>query len=333
MKKLSGAIIGALALLASACSDSEQFRVNGTIEGKPNLNLRANYYSNGAYRSIITACRDGEFEFFANSRTPVILEITDYEYHPMARLLVRDGETYTVEITQGDRFATKTSGSDINTRWSSFLSANTDSLRHNPQEFIAHYIGSHPSDLLSSILLVTEYDASADPFAADSLLALIQPEARPSWLTEGFNHFLTRLVSESADAPLKPFDYISHNASHKQFNPSGTINLLALSTTETARDSIVATMRRLSGKKTAQDITLTDILLDYDTLEFSRGTRPDSATWAQGWLPGQIANPAIEPLGIPSLPYFIVCDSTGTQLLRTSRVAEVEKFITNTSAQ
>ncbi|MBD5234111.1 MAG: hypothetical protein HDS65_08045 [Bacteroidales bacterium] len=329
----TAAVLGLLSLISAGCSDSEQFRVNGTIEGKPTLNLRANYYSNGAFRSIITACRDGEFEFFASSDNPVILEITDYEYHPMARLLVRNGETYKVEMTQGDRFASKTSGSDINSRWSGLVSGNADSLRLSPNNFIAHYIGSHPDDMLSTILLVTEYNAAADPEQADSLLALIAPEARPSSLTDGFNHLLSRLVSESAEAPVKPFAYVAHNDTLKTFPAAGKLNLLSLSTTDNNRDSIVSSLRRLHRNRSRLQLSLTDIILDHDTIEAWRGVRSDSAAWQQGWLPGVTANPALDPLGIPSLPYFIVCDSTGTQLMRTSRISEAEEYINNHSAR
>ena len=44
-----------LALAAGACSDTEQFRVNGTIKGKPSQNLRVGYYADGVFHSQITA--------------------------------------------------------------------------------------------------------------------------------------------------------------------------------------------------------------------------------------------------------------------------------------
>ena len=44
-------------LLLWSCTDTEQFRVNGIIEGKPTLNLRVGYYADGAYQTQITAAR------------------------------------------------------------------------------------------------------------------------------------------------------------------------------------------------------------------------------------------------------------------------------------
>ena len=99
-----------LALAAGACSDTEQFRVNGTIKGKPSQNLRVGYYADGVFHSQITAAREGEFEFFASSSQPAVLEITDYEYRPLGRLYVVNGETYTIEIDPADPYAEKAGG-------------------------------------------------------------------------------------------------------------------------------------------------------------------------------------------------------------------------------
>ena len=118
-----------LALAAGACSDTEQFRVNGTIKGKPSHNLRVGYYADGVFHSQITAAREGEFEFFASSSQPAVLEITDYEYRPLGRLYVVNGETYTIEIDPADPYAVKAGGSPVNERWSAFLRDKADALR------------------------------------------------------------------------------------------------------------------------------------------------------------------------------------------------------------
>lgn len=49
----------------AACSSNEQFRVNGTVEGKPTMNMRAGYYADGVYKTVITAVREGKFNLQA----------------------------------------------------------------------------------------------------------------------------------------------------------------------------------------------------------------------------------------------------------------------------
>ena len=70
-----------------------------------------------------------------------------------------------------------------------------------------------------------------------------------------------------------------------------------------------------------------DVELDIDTPAWRRITRPDSAGWIQAWLPGGTASRGIDSLAVPSLPYFIVADSTGSQLLRTPSAAAARSFI------
>lgn len=329
MRKLLSALTAAAILLSAAsCSNTEQFRINGSIEGKPTQNIRAGYYSGGAYHTIVTACREGEFEIFGSSPTPSLLEITDYEHHPLARLIVKNGETYTVDITPSQRYALRTSGSDINTRWSKYLNDNAEALDNDANGTVATYIRDNKADILSTILLVTEYDSGKSPVAADSLMAQIAPEARPSYLTSSFNYILRNLISESAEAPLDSFHYLDREDKNRLFAPSEKINLLVLSNKSDYRsDSIVPALHRLAKRSKELGLSITDISLDNDTIDFKRGIRSDSATWHRGWLPGILSNPAVERMGVPSLPYFIVSDSTGVQTLRTASAGAAEKYL------
>ena len=128
MKRLSYIILALLSIITAAGSADDQFRVNGTIEGKPTMNLRAGYYADGKYKTVITAVREGEFEFFGSAGQPSILEITDYDYRPIARLYVVNGETYDVSLEQGRPYSVKASGNPVNERWSEFLRTNEKSL-------------------------------------------------------------------------------------------------------------------------------------------------------------------------------------------------------------
>lgn len=328
MKSLRNILLTVLlALLAAACSNSEQFRVNGTIEGKPTLNLRATYYADGTLRNVITACREGEFEFFGTARNPAILEITDYDYRPLARLLVRNGETYKVTIDMSDRFKTTADGNDITRRWTAFLRDNADALRNDNRKTIADYIAAHPADMLSTLLLTTEYRID-DAVEADSLMAAIDPEARPSFITESFNFMLQRLVNERALAPVDTLHFFDGHDNLKSIVAEKPHTLVVLSEHSPYRtDSLLPVLRRLAKRHGEKSLAIADISLDTDTLEFKRSVRTDSATWKQGWLPGGVAASGIASLGIPSLPFFIVCDSTGMQLLRTRSAGEAEKYL------
>lgn len=319
-----------LLLVLAACSADDQFRVNGSIEGKPTMNLRAGYYADGKYKTVITAVREGEFEFFGDAGQPSILEITDYDYRPIARLYVRNGQTYEIGLEQGKPYSVKASGNAENERWSAFLRENAEALAaRKGNSLIESYIAGHPADVVSTLLLLTEYDASGRPFMADSLLASIDPDARPAFLTDGYGFMAQRVSHAVASADVLPLRYIDTRDSLMNFNPaSQPYSLIALSLRESARrDSVVKTLRSLSRKYTPRRLGILDFSLDADTMVWKRGIRADSASWKQGWVPGGVAGMTIDALGAPALPYLIVCDSTGRQLLRTPYAGVAEKYL------
>lgn len=330
MNRLILFILSVLILSAGACSSDDSFRVNGVIEGKPTMNLRAGYYADGKYKTVITAVREGEFEFFGNAGQPAILEITDYEYRPIARLYVRNGETYDIRLEQGQPYSIHASGNDENERWSAFLRDNSAKLQGGEaNSVVAAYINSHPDDIVSTFLLLTEYDASVNIAEADTLFATIAPEARPSALTEGYAFILERLASAVAGAEVPPLKYIDRRDSLMSFNPARQeYSVIAVSTQQNQRsDSLVPALRRLSKKFPKKRLQILDFSLDGDTMVWKRAARMDSATWNQGWVAGGLAGMSVDRLCIPSLPFIIVCDSTGRQLIRTPYTGVAEKYL------
>ena len=331
MKKIFNfAFLILLFLPLLACSDSEQFRVNGTIEGKPTMNLRAAYYADGAFHNLITAVREGEFEFYGKASQPALLEITDYEHRPIARLLVVNGETYTVKIDPATQFGIDISGNDANVRWSAFLRKNAEALNDNPNNAVARYIAEHPDDIVSTLLLITTFDASTDALRADSLMAMIAPQARPSNIAEAYNYILQRLVGDSVFGEVLPLKYVNRDDSLCSFNPAKQkYSLIVLSRTDNTfrADSILPALRRMHKNYFGKKLAILDFSLDADAHEWKRATNLDSAGWNQGWAAGSVAAMGIERLGVPRTPFFILCDSSGQQLFRGGRLLDVENKI------
>lgn len=316
-------LLTVVVLLAAACSDSERFRVNGTIEGKPSMNIRAEYYTRGAYQTLVTAVREGEFEFYGTADQPTMLEITDNEHRPIARLWVVNGETYQVDIDPSTPFGIATSGSDINARWSAFL------REHGTEgnSAVADYISGHPDDIVSTLLLISHYDASADPAGADSLMSLIAPAARPSAITDGFNYLLHRLISEEAETTVDSIVYFDTHIERKALRPSEhRRTLIAFSTADGTlrRDSVAPMLRRAA--RPAKDTAIVDVSLDADTATWLSGHRADSIAAISAWAPGGVASVTASRLAISDVPFFVVCDSAGRQLYRGPSASEAEKI-------
>ena len=194
-------LLFALALVLTCCTDNEQFRVNGVIEGNPTINLRVAYYADGAYQTQITAAREGKFEFYGSSRQPTVVEIYDYEYRLLGRVYAANGQTLDVKLARSNPYDLSVDGNETAKAWADFLRANADSLRADnakANDIIGRYIAANPASTVSTLLLLTSFDSAAEPLMADSLLGLIAPEARPSALTDGYNYLLQK-QSDPAD--------------------------------------------------------------------------------------------------------------------------------------
>ena len=321
MKYIYSVLCAALCAGAVSCTNTEQFRVNGTIEGNPSLNLRVGYYADGAYRTQITAAREGEFEFFGTARQPAIVEIYDYDYKLLGRLYARNGQTLDVKLARANPYDIEISGDDTSSEWARFLRQNTDSLQAGAlaaNSVIARYIDSHRDNIVSTLLLTTAFDSAVQPELADSLLAMIEPQARPSTLTDGYNYLLQRIVSETASEPMLPVKYLDLNDSIRTFRPADkAYSLVVMSDERSGRaDSILPMLRRIEKQKYKR-LAVLDLGLAPDINDWKRYTTPDSAKWAQAWVRGGLVAASVERLAVPRLPFYIVCDSTGTQLCRT----------------
>lgn len=307
-------------LLASACSNNEQFRINGTIEGKPTLNLRIGYYADGAYRTSILAAREGEFEFYGSANTPALVEILDYDYRPLTRLYAVNGETYEVTLDRSNPYAVDIRGNRTNEEWSRFLRDNAKALREGgakANEAIGTYIGANPGNVVSTLLLLSYYDSSLSPMDADSLLAMIEPQARPSHLTEGYTASLQRLVAAADDTEVLAIPYYYRRGNFPLLKPSDSpYTLMAFTNRSTRGDEHLDFFRQLTKKASGKHLRLIDLSLDNDTVEWRGSVRSDSATWTQGWVAGNVSAIGVDRLAIPSMPYFVVCDSVGQQIFR-----------------
>lgn len=307
--------------LLASCGDDDHFEVSGTIEGSPTFNMRFHYYGDGALHTGITASREGKFLFRGSSSQPVMVDIYDNDYRLMGRLYARNGDEIECVLDPGNPYKSTFKGNEVNRRWTSFINANADVLYRpgrDANRLIADYVAENKSDIVSTMLLTGSYDASRDMAAADSLLQMLAPEARPANFVEGYEYLLQRVAGKDAMQPVLPMTFADSRDSLCTFNPRRSrMNLIVVSNRGSGRqDSIVSELRRLRKAYSDSNLSIVDFSTDADTALWKQSISRDSATWLQGWGAGSLAAPAIRRLGVPSVPYFIVADSTGRQIYR-----------------
>ena len=224
-------------------------------------------------------------------------------------------------------------GNEAAIRWAQWLNANAKILDGRNSKainaLVAKYVKAHPQDIVSTLIVTTVYDASADPEGASKLLSSIAPEARPTALTDAFATLLTYADTSAGKRRVSPLTLMAQGDTVTTFSPrKHRLSLLVFSDENSGRaDSIVPALRRLRKAHTDKALGIIDISLDTDTLAWQSSTRNDTATWDAAWGTGGIASAALRPLAIPRLPYFIVTDSVGSQIYRGASISQALKKI------
>lgn len=328
MKKILYALMAVLAAVAGGCGGhSDKFVIKGSIEGKPSTNIRVIYFTDGNVVTGITVANEGSFAFEGSSADVALIEIYDNEYRLLGRTVARNGDDVALHLSPADPAAFSAKGNAMAERWADFLKENAGKTDRHAA--VTAYVTAHRDDPLSALLVMTEIDASG-PAAelADSLMTLIDPEARASGVTAGFTALVDRVSSATSHAPVAAINYIAPGGRQRLFKPSGArLNLIAVTAHYKGRDSVVKVLRDIPARKGLEVIELS---ADQDTIVWSRDVRLDSARWTHGWVAGSISGVALQRLGIPAVPYFIVTDSAGTQLWRGRSASEAARFIKDT---
>ena len=189
MKSLKALLFGLLAVVATACGDSGRFSVQGTVEGGKSMNLRYVFYNGNAFAQGITAVRDGRFSFEGATMQPAMMELYDNDYRLLGRLYVANGDEIECTIDPSDPYMLRAAGNDAIERWTRWQRDNASALNAGRADaLVEKYVGEHPADVVSTLLLTSLYDTSTPDGVrrADSLLSLIEADARPMNITQSF---------------------------------------------------------------------------------------------------------------------------------------------------
>ncbi len=325
--KIFPALLSAACLaLVAACGHSDTYRLTGTISDGSTQNLRVLCHSAGAVSTSITAALDGKFRFESPLKEQSMVEVYDNDYRLMGRFLVKPGDDITMDIDRANALLTKIDGNADSRQWSKFLNDNADTFATGTASarnaLVEKFVTEHPDLRVAEMLLSTEFVVANNELLADSLYRLLDPSLLETGLTTDFGETIGRMA-RGRRAKLGTVAFMKHGSTAGEFNPANaTLNLLMLSAEKSNRDSIRAAAVELARIRGGRKLAILDLGLYQDTIQWSRETRRDSATWVQGWAAGGPSAATIESLAVPSLPYYILTDSTGTQLWRGASLPE-----------
>lgn len=320
-------------LLLNSCSDPTTFTAEGKIEGDGTQNMRAVYYADGSVKILIVPVKDGKFEFEANLNAPTLVEFFSANKSLMGRAYVEPGDVIKCDLYKNAPYKAKIKGNEITERWSKFLNDNIEITASGNADkinaLITDYINKNKSDVLSTLLLITEYHTPENNEEASKLLLTIAPEGRPQDLIESYETLLDRTYNIKASEKLSAISHYSSTDSLKTFIPhESSYAIIAFSNKDTRNDGELAdSLRMLRKSYHGKRLQVIDMSLDEDTAIWKKSVKNDSATWRQGWVIGAVSAHSIERLGISRLPFYIVADSTGKQVYRGGSIEKATTMV------
>ncbi|MDE7466808.1 MAG: hypothetical protein K2M61_00470 [Muribaculaceae bacterium] len=307
----------AACVLAVACGHPETFRVDGKLDDGATLNLRPVYHTERGVMTGVTPANSGAFAFEGSAPAGALLEIYDNDYRLQARFPVHNGKDLKVKVNRSNRYASTVEGDEQAEAYMAFLNEHADEFKEGTPErrnaLIARYITDNPASEVSLMLLWGEFDVARQPQLADSLAGILDADVKAYPPAARFLESLTRLPATKVDS----IEFRVHGGRRMFLAAEDAPALLVFSDSRTTEHRKFADSLRNIVEKT-RAVKVFDLNCDADTSTWRRITMPDSATWTQGWLEGGPAAPGVAALELPTLPYYIVVDSAGHTLRRTT---------------
>lgn len=321
-----------LMLFLCACNAGDSFTVSGVIEGAGSRPVELMYCPSGAARVVRTNAVDGKFMLTGEAQRPA-LAFLSVGSRQVAALIVENGDEIDCEIDLEKPLEATVKGSKANERLSKFVRTNAEALSEgNPavvNPLVARFVRDNSGNYAATAAMLTLFQTPGYETAADSLMSIIAPEARPAAVLLNFTATLATQLSADTRSPVQSMTLLNSKDSVIHYNPyrqSATL-LAFVGEDKAARDSIIPSLRRLNSDFPASRLAAVEISTAPDSAAWRRSVARDSAKWIQAWTPASVAAPSLRRLNVAHSPYFIIADSTGAQLLRTPSLGAADRFI------
>ena len=306
MKKLSVFII--LLVVLGSCN-SHEFKIDGNIAGIDGVRIVFSGDS-GMVDEWVSIDKKGRFSYKGTSADPVLVSILDVHGEPVALVVAADGDHLKVKGDFAKTMSFKVGGNRLNEDWQLFREENAAFYADpNPTRLdaaIEKYVREHPDDMLSTVLLLADYSDYSDRAKVDKMLASIKAESRPK--------SLARILTSGPQASKQRV--VPRLTSLTLFKPDSKAEEISLVNQRTLISLWTNPQRdrhALIDKLQAFDkgVNVIDVLAESDTLRWHQTTSADPDSWRHYWAPGGPLEPGLQLLGITTMPWYAVVDSTG----------------------
>ena len=309
-----------------SCSSNE-FKIDGNISGVDGLRIVFSGDS-GLVDEWVNMDKKGHFSFKGTAQEPVLVSLMDVRGEPLAMVVAADGNHLKIKGDASKTMGIKVKGNRLNEDWQLFRDEHaafyTDPNPSRLDAAIEKYVREYPDDMLSTVLLLADYSDYSDRDKLDKMLGGIKAEARPESLTR----ILTsgpQARKRSALSRLMTLTLFKHDATAEEISLTGHgMTLISLwANPQLDRQTFISKLQTLD-----KGVRVIDVLAEGDTLRWGQTTSTDPEGWQHYWAPGGPLEPGIQTLGITSLPWYAVTDSTGLVTYSGPNLSTALKLLT-----
>ena len=314
-----------MTVLASCSNDS--FKIEGNIANLNGSSVRVVFRGDsGVVDELINLDKKGHFTVEGASEQPAIVSLLNAKAELLAVVVAANGDHLKIKGDATQKMSIKVKGNKVNEDWQLFRDEHaafyTDPNPSRLDAAIEKYVREHPADLLSTILLMTDYSDYSDRSKVHKMLTSIETEARPESLTKSFLDLANKRVTLPR---LMTLTLMKHGGAFEEIKLTDRIHLISLwANPQKNRNPLIDKLKNLD-----EGIRIIDVLAESDTLHWHQTIMNDPKSWQHYWAPGGPLEQGIQLLNITSMPWYAVTDSTGMVTYSGSSLDAATRAATN----
>ena len=323
MKKIY-LILSLLAILFASCG-SDSFKIDGTVENLDGTAVRVIFKADsGVVDEWVNLDKKGKFSFQGQSSQPIIVNLLNHRGDPLATLVAANGDHLKIKGDASKEMGLKVSGNRLNEEWQLFRDEHkgfyTDPNPSRLDAAIEKYVREHPKDMLSTVLLLADYSDHSDRDKVNQMLNSIDVKVRPESLTQTI---AGNLSARKGLPRLMSLKLWKNKGGFEEISLVDRVSILAMwANPQTNREDWTSKVKSLRESFDG-GINVIDILAESDTLHWQQNIAGEE--WPHYWAPGGPMEQGINSLGINTMPWYAVTDSTGMVVYSGPNFSEASK--------
>ena len=304
------ALLLSLTMAMASCS-GDSFKIDGKLANFDSGMVRVIFPTDsGMVDEWVSVDKKGKFSYQGAVADPVIVSLLDSRSHLLVMLVATSGDHIKVKGDAAQPKTIKIKGSKVNEDWQLFRDEHaafyTDPNPSRLDAAIEKYVREHPADLLSTVLLMADYSDYSDVDKINAMLKGIDVKVRPGSLVRSFEG--RSMNAQTSRLPrIMALKLVKHGGDFEDVSLVDRMTLISF--WANPQDNRSALINKLN--QVGEGIRVIDVLTESDTLRWHQTIAADPKEWKHYWAPGGPMEQDVQLLGIKTLPWYAVTDSTG----------------------